>query len=119
MFNKSISVVIPAYNEGENIKSAVMSAYGFLRANFSDFEIIVVDDGSTDSTVRVLDSLSGLPLKLLHNGVNKGKGYSVKRGAGVAQKDYILFCDADLSTPLKEVSKLLDCMARGYDIAIG
>jgi len=119
MINKSISVVIPAYNEEKDIKSTIESIYEFLQDNFSDFEIIAVDDGSTDFTGKILGSLTGLRLRVMHHGVNKGKGYSVKMGVQSAMKDYILLCDADLSTPLEEVNKLLDYIVRNYDIAIG
>lgn len=119
MINKGISIVVPAFNEGANIETIVRSIDGFLRAGFTSYEIIVVDDGSSDQTVQALRSLSRIPLKILCNGVNRGKGYSVKKGIEFAEKEFVLLCDADLSTPLGEVNKFFDYFAQGYDIVIG
>ena len=120
MIDAGVSIVIPAYNEGANIRRVVEDVYAFLRANFPDFEIIVVDDGSRDDTVACLESLvSTIPLKIVRNPGNKGKGYSVKSGVMRAEKDFVLFCDADLSTPLKELIGFFDHFAAGYDIVIG
>lgn len=119
MTPKSISIVVPAYNEEKNIQSTVGIIHAFFRENFSDFEIIVVDDGSTDRTAAILDSLSGMPLKVVRHSVNQGKGYSVGQGVAVAEKEHTLLCDADLSTPLEEIKKLLPFMDEGFDIAIG
>lgn len=120
MIDKSISIIIPAYNEGANIARVVETVFGFLEENFSVFEIIVVDDGSGDGTIGVLNSLPRrIPLKIISNGVNKGKGYSVKRGVESAGKEYVLFSDADLSTPLREALRFFSFFEQGYDIVIG
>ena len=121
MINKSLSVIIPAYNEGANIRRVIGSVSGFLRDNFSDYEIVVVDDGSVDDTAAVLKGIvaSGTPLTIVTNRPNRGKGYSVKRGVEAASKEYVLMSDADLSTPLKESLKFFDYVAQGFDIVIG
>ena len=114
MLKNSLSVVIPAYNEEKHIKSAIKEVSDFLKANFSDSEIIVVDDGSTDGTYDAALSLSSeiKNLKVLKNGANKGKGYSVKKGVLLASSDYILFTDVDLSVPLDEFTKFENYITR-------
>lgn len=120
MIDASVSVIIPAYNEGASIRRVVESVYAFLQNNFSGFEIIVVDDGSTDSTAAQIQSLlPRVPVQVIHNPGNKGKGYSIRRGVERAEKDYVFFCDADLSTPLEELAGFFPYFAAGYDIVIG
>ena len=114
MLKNSLSVVIPAYNEEKHIKHAIKEVGDFLKANFSDSEIIVVDDGSIDGTCDAALSLSGeiKNLKVLKNGANRGKGYSVKKGVLSASSDYVLFTDVDLSVPLSEFTKFEDYIKR-------
>lgn len=121
MITQSLSVIIPAYNEGANIKRVIASVSAFLRENFSDFEIVVVDDGSIDDTAGVLAEIcaSGTPLTIVTNRPNKGKGRSVRQGVEAASKEYVLMSDADLSTPLKESLKFFDYLTQGFDIVIG
>jgi len=120
MIDASVSVIIPAYNEGASIRRAVETVYAFLKGNFSDFEIIVVDDGSADSTAAQIESLlPRIPIQSIRNPVNKGKGYSIRRGVERAEKEYVFFCDADLSTPLEALAGFFPYFAAGYDIVIG
>ena len=117
-----LSVVIPAYNEEKRIGASLAGIHDFLSNKDYGFEIIVVDDGSTDSTVRRVEE-SALheegKARIIKNGVNKGKGFSVKNGIINSRGEYILFSDADLSTPIGEVDKLFDEINKGYDIVIG
>lgn len=120
MIDASVSVIIPAYNEGAGIRRAVETVYAFLKNNFPGFEIIVVDDGSTDSTAAQIESLlPRVPLQAIRNPVNRGKGYSIRRGVERAEKEHVFFCDADLSTPLEELTGFFPHFAAGYDIVIG
>ncbi|GAK55477.1 glycosyl transferase, family 2 [Candidatus Vecturithrix granuli] len=116
-----LSVVIPAYNEEQRIATTLKRLCAYLEQQSYSSEVIVVDDGSTDQTVKVVNNILQ-HIKhsvLIQNGVNRGKGYSVRQGVLQARGDYILFSDADLSTPIEEVEKLLQFLQQGYDIAIG
>lgn len=117
----SISVVIPAYKEVEFIKDSLTTVHNFLTKKNIDFEIIVVDDGSTDGTYdKVLEASKELTnINILVNDSNRGKGYSVKRGVLTARSQYILFSDADLSTPISELDKFMRYLEEGVDIVIG
>lgn len=117
-----LSVVIPAYNEEKNIERTVKQIVEFLIGEpvFGDFEVLVVDDGSTDRTVSLVESLAEniRNLKLIRN-PHRGKGYTVRTGVLAARGDFILFSDADGSTPIKELKRLfLWLTEHDYDIVI-
>ena len=117
-----LSIVIPAYNEEKRIGDTLDKIYEFLKTKSYDYEVIVIDDGSRDKTVSVANEsrLARIKkLKVLTNGSNRGKGFSVKRGIMNSGGDCILFSDADMSTPIEELDRLLNCMKQGYDIVIG
>ncbi len=104
-----LSVVIPAYNEEQAIGAAITAVFDFLtNNNFGEPEVIVVDDGSSDQTGAVVADYQKKysALKYVKNTPNRGKGFSVKQGVLAATGDYILFLDADLSTPITELKKV-------------
>ena len=111
-----LSVVIPAYNEEKDIGATLRSVHEYLRSHFSSFEIIVVDDASTDHTADVVRSVKGVGL--IRYAPNRGKGYAVKTGMLAAKGDMVLFMDADNSTNITELDHLIPEM-RNYDIVIG
>ena len=115
-----LSVVIPAYNEAERSGATLQKIHDYLLTRDYRSEIIVVDDGSTDDTRRVVRKIAReIPLvTLLENKVNRGKGFSVRAGVQ-SHGEVILFSDADLSTPIQELDKLADWINQGYDIAVG
>jgi dolichyl-phosphate beta-glucosyltransferase len=117
-----LSVVIPAYNEQERLKRFVPGIVEFLRSKEQPFEIVVVNDGSRDDTASVARELSKkFPMvRLIDLAPNRGKGAAVKAGMLDARGRYVLFTDADQSTPITEVDKLLAKIEHsGYDMAIG
>lgn len=120
--NKSVSIVIPAYNEAQRIGVTLERIERHFSGLARKFELIVVDDGSTDGTASVVSAFQCIhptPVRLLRNPKNAGKGMSVRRGVLEAKGDLILFSDADLSTPIEEFSKLEERVLAGFDLAIG
>ena len=117
-----LSIVIPAFNEEHRLPKTLDRVVGYLQTKAGRAEVIVVDDGSTDATARVVrEYLQKYPgLRLVSNGRNKGKGFSVRHGMLEARGNVALFSDADLSTPIEEADKLLAAVReQGYDAAIG
>ena len=115
-----LSIVIPAYNEEQRLPATLDSIAAFLPSLGLETEIIVVDDGSRDRTAGVAESFRQkfASLRVVPNGVNRGKGYSVRHGMLEARGRNVLFTDADLSAPIEEAPKLLEAL-RTYDLAIG
>ena len=112
-----LSLIIPAYNEGSRIAANVETVRAFLETLGKPYEIIVVDDGSTDCTGELLTKLQGV--KAISYQPNHGKGYAVRQGVIASRGDFVAFSDADLSAPIDELSKLFDTINAGADIAIG
>jgi glycosyltransferase involved in cell wall biosynthesis len=115
------SIVIPAYNESARILPTLESVVSSVRSNHWDAEVIVVNDGSTDSTAALVRQFapSAPELRLLENPSNRGKGYSVRNGLLHAQGEIVMFTDADLSAPIDEAGRLFSAIEAGADIAIG
>lgn len=116
-----LSVVIPAYNEDRRLPGTLSLVYRYLQRSGMNFEIIVVDDGSYDGTAAyVEDFAQKYPgVRLLSYTPNRGKGFAVRTGILAARGDYILMNDADGSTPVEEVEKLLACAQQGGEVVIG
>ena len=113
-----VSVVIPAYDEELHIGSTILSIAEYAEAKGWRYEVIVVDDGSSDSTVSQAER-AGETVRVLRNRVNRGKGYSVRRGMLASRGDFVLFSDADLSTPIYELDRFLEEAQEGCDVVIG
>ena len=116
-----LSLVVPAYNEGSKIGRDLEELTGYLGGTGLSYEIIVVDDGSMDSTTRIVSGFAeGCPnVVLLRNDGNRGKGYSVRKGVLAARGEYIAFLDAGLCIPPAEIGEALAHLNDGYDIALG
>jgi dolichyl-phosphate beta-glucosyltransferase len=115
------SIVIPSYNEELRLPATLDKIAAYVHRNERPTEVIVVDDGSKDRTVEVATAYrSQIPrLRVVSNGVNRGKGYSVRHGMLEARGEFVIFTDADLSSPIEEADKLLVGLASGFDVAIG
>jgi len=115
------SIIIPAYNEAARIDATLERVLHYAAQHGWDAEVIVVNDGSRDNTVEIVQShmQRNATLRLLENPGNRGKGYSVRNGMMHAGGEVLLFSDADLSSPIEEAPRLLGAIAEGADIAIG
>src|SRR6266478_6294373 len=117
-----LSIVIPAFNEEHRLPKAIEQIGSYLSARSLRAEIIVVDDGSSDATPKLIERYRGKypGLRLISNATNRGKGFSVRHGVLEARGEIALFTDADLSTPIEEADKLLAAIRdEGYDGAVG
>lgn len=118
---RSLSIVVPAYNEAARLPGSVAQIFQWADGCAADVQLIIVDDGSSDDTVAIAQALAGGEprIRVESLGRNRGKGAAVRRGVEVARRDYVLFSDADLSTPIEEVLRLAEAISLGADIAIG
>ncbi|MCM8774818.1 MAG: glycosyltransferase family 2 protein [Candidatus Omnitrophica bacterium] len=115
-----LSIVIPTYNESARIEATLDAILNFLGRQSYSSEIIIADDGSTDETASIAArKLVHHPHAILKNLENRGKGYVVRQGMLHAKGKHLLFTDADLSTPIEEVSRFMDFISLGYDVVIG
>lgn len=119
-----LSIIIPAYNEEERLGRALARIRDYFAnrpVGPGGIEILVVDDGSTDGTARIAREWAGQnpSMRLVSNGENRGKGYSVRHGMIEARGRIAIFTDADLSSPIEESEKLLAAIEAGNDVAIG
>jgi glycosyltransferase involved in cell wall biosynthesis len=115
-----LSIIIPAYNEEERIVPTIGAIASHVSSLGFSWELIVSDDGSKDNTVKLVEELGLVNLRLLKPAHNTGKGGAVRRGMLASHGKYALFCDADNSTPIEEVEQLLRKLhTEGYDVAVG
>jgi dolichyl-phosphate beta-glucosyltransferase len=118
MPDPNLTIVVPAYDEAGRIGSTLEKIRQYTGSKSFPIEMIVVDDGSNDRTTEVVAQYP--EVRLLRNGRNRGKGFSVRRGALEARGKFIIFTDADLSTPIEEADRLLDALESAHaDAAAG
>ena len=115
-----LSVVIPAFNEEPRILDTLSQVVEYLTARDYGWEVLVADDGSLDRPAQLVDRMAMehpnvRVLRLPH----RGKGWAVKNGMLVAQGEYRLLCDADLSVPIAQVERLLPPLGPGADVVLG
>ncbi|MDQ6992857.1 MAG: glycosyltransferase family 2 protein [Mariprofundus sp.] len=116
-----LSVIIPAYNEADRLPKTLQEAHEWLTQSLGEtFEILVVDDGSSDATSESVSVLmASMPeLRLLQQPENRGKGAAVRRGMLEAEGEILLFMDADHATHVCEVKKALPLLANGIDVVL-
>ena len=111
-----LSIVIPCYNEAKDIASNVEKVKSYLLDKKIDHELLLVNDGSKDNTKEVIESIPDV--KALSYEKNRGKGGAVKFGIEHATGGYVLFMDADLSTDISAIEKVVE-LAPNYDLIIG
>jgi dolichyl-phosphate beta-glucosyltransferase len=120
-FSETLSVIVPCFNEEEIIYTNIHALAGYLKQHFGTFEIIVVNDGSTDHTAEEVEKaqkeLPDASIHFINNSQNQGKGQAVKDGALQSQHEIVLFLDADLTVPIEEIEKFLPVLKEN-DIVI-
>ncbi|MEO6906854.1 MAG: dolichyl-phosphate beta-glucosyltransferase [Abditibacteriaceae bacterium] len=121
-----LSIVVPAYNEEKRLPASLQKIESYLKSRDFSYEMIVVDDGSRDATRTVVSDFAATRpwVRLLHydtpqgHPLNRGKGYAVRQGVLHSAGRDLLFTDADLSSPIEEMEKLLPPISRGdFDVA--
>jgi glycosyltransferase involved in cell wall biosynthesis len=115
------SIVIPAYNEHKRIGETLRLILDYVHEQRWNAEVVAVDDGSRDDTADIINGFASEnpEVRLVRNPGNRGKGYSVRNGMMHARGQYLLFTDADLSSPISEALKLFAALDAGADLAIG
>lgn len=124
MPSPELSIVVPAYNEEARLPRTLTRIRDYFASRGTDpnqLEILIVDDGSKDGTVQVAEKWAREwpSVRVISNGDNRGKGYSVRHGMLEARGRIALFTDADLSSPIEESEKLLEAIRNGNEVAIG
>ena len=116
-----LSIVIPLYNEEQRIGASLDRILAYLARQTWQREIVLVDDGSRDGGVELArQKLQGREqFQVVTYGTNRGKGYALKEGILFSQGEYVLFTDADLSTPIEELDGMWPWFEQGYDIVQG
>lgn len=122
--NQLISIVIPAYEESKRLGDSIRKILTYIKKEQLNAELIIVDDGSKDNTAEVGKKICAefpeLKTKVVRYEENRGKGFAVKTGLLEAEGDVALFSDADLSTPIEELTKLVNPIQDGeYDLTFG
>ena len=120
-FNKNVSVVFPAYNEQDNIEMCVLAAVSILQEIVVNFEIIIVNDGSTDDTIEISNQLSKrYPniVKVINKDKNEGYGLALRDGFKKAKYELLFFSDSDRQFDIFNLSDLLGHIDK-YDIVVG
>ncbi len=120
MTSPLLSVIIPAYNEQERIGAALEQVVDYLSTRSYSWEVVVVDDGSTDETKPLVAQVAGREARVrLVEGPHRGKGSALRLGMSQATGEHLFMCDADLSMPINLVSRFLPPVLADYDVAIG
>lgn len=116
--NPFLSIIVPVYNEEKRLTRGIAEILRFIDEQTFRVELIVVNDGSTDATLKLLKKLKHPSLRIISYEENQGKGYAVREGMNNAKGDFRLFMDVDLSTPIEELQKFLPYF-KNFDVIIG
>jgi len=110
-YTLKVSVIMPAYNLENIIQKSVEKVANMLNALNMNYEIIIVDDGSSDNTYRKALEITSENVKVLRNKINMGKGYSVKKGIKASHGEYVLMLDADMEIEIKNIKNIIDLLS--------
>ena len=115
-----VSLVIPAYNEEGRIAESLKKIADYFEGKDYAFEVVVADDGSKDRTLEICQAFAADHpwLRVVHYDANQGKGYAVRTGVMNARGEHVLFCDADMATPMEELDGFWPYMKDGFDVVI-
>ena len=120
MTSPLLSIVIPAYNEGARIAGTLDKVVRFLETQSYAWEVMVVDDGSTDGTAALVEERAKTDTRIrLERRPHAGKGWTVRHGMLAAKGKLRMLCDADLAMPIEFLPRFLSKIDEGYDAAIG
>ena len=116
-----LSIIVPAYNEEKNLCRNITAFNNYLKQQSYGYEILIVNDGSTDNTILAAEKLKEelSNIRIISNSQNRGKGAVVRQGLQSTQGDYRLFIDADNATSIDHINKIWEHFHNGYDIVIG
>ena len=116
----SITIIIPAYNEEKRLLTSIQRIIEYCTSQHWEYEVVIVEDGSTDGTVNVIHDLISKDnrIKLISNKQRLGKGRAIKHGISAAEKKFISYMDADLSADPSELNRLLSFIDE-FDIVVG
>lgn len=115
-----LSLIIPAYNEGERLPKTLPQVFDFLESQSYPFEIIIVNNNSRDNTREIAQGFATTrPYLRVLDEMAQGKGAAVRAGMVAATGEYLFMADADFSMPVEEIAKFLPPQLSGYDVAIG
>jgi glycosyltransferase involved in cell wall biosynthesis len=114
-----LSIVVPAYNEATRIRNTLDKLLEYFRSDGRPFEILVVDDGSLDRTVEIVERGAEPELRVIRLSSNQGKGAAVRMGVAESTGALVLVSDADLAIPIEEFPQFEQWLEQGYDIACG
>jgi glycosyltransferase involved in cell wall biosynthesis len=116
----SISAVVPMYNEEENAEKAILTLKNVLQDGFRDYEILVVESGSTDRTAAIADRMAGSDtrIRVIHQINREGLGSAIRLGLANATKDYILYLDGDEPFDIGEINRIIPLLGE-WEAIIG
>lgn len=113
-----ISLIMPVYNEGKIIKNTLEKLNSFLKKDKNEWEIVIINDGSTDNTLEILENFKPRFFRIVSYEKNKGKGFAIKKGVETASKEYIGFMDSDMAYSFENLIEMAKDL-ENYEIVMG
>ena len=114
----TVSIIIPCFNEFTTIPATAQAVIGYMQKNYSEmaFELILVNDGSTDGTAPVLDQLAreNMQIQVIHFERNKGRGAAIKKGIATSKNEFLILLDADLSYDVPHIGVIIESFKKDH-----